>query len=182
MARRSTNSGHTSGDWVPIETLNIAAAVQTVDFATVLSDAKYSGYRINGVAYNGYAGSVNLAYRLNGATWVASYQYYAAANTTLGAGTNTNLGMNYMTCVQNGKIAVSLEIPESYATTISRGAFSRRQLNPVPGTTTTWAEGFFGLLITTPAATVEITSLGLVASQAAGIGIGSVLRLYGRLV
>ncbi len=160
-----------------IEVINISSAVTTQDFSTVLDGDNDGGYIIELNIVNGAAASTNYSIRVNAATWAVNRQYIYATSTTLSGARDTGTSiLAIATSAGDGDEGIAfVRIPFS-KTGRQRLAYCE---GSHAGSTTSFVELFnMFIQVTTPATTTNITSLGVVASQTSGIGVGSVMRLY----
>jgi hypothetical protein len=178
-----SGSNKVSGDWELIESITIAGAAETEkDFSTVLSDAAYSGYKITANIANGYAGAAYYYLRYTRAgpvteNCVGTMQYITASSTAVSGARALAAPAPFGAAFQNQYVAPEATIENSAANIGSRYMLARAGYGETTGTTVIDYVYHF----TTPAQGTEIIGLGVYASQANGIGIGSILRLYGRI-
>ena len=168
----SNNSGGMK--WEMVEEIVIASAVTTQDFTATLDGDVDGAYVIEGRVVNDQGSNAGLSMRINGATWAVNRQYLQATSTTISAARDTGIQFAFAnaTTATNFKVEIN-----AIKTGDVRNAWTRE----ARGSTTTIMVTNIVFDITTPANSVNITSLGLISDLASGIGIGSVLRLWKRV-
>ena len=170
-------SGTPSGQWELIEPPTVVAgsAETSFDFSTTLADARWSGYRVEMVVANGYAGAVTYNLRANSNPIAGNRQYGFDSNTSVTTVRNTTVLIG---SVGNGdESTMVVGIPFAVASLPARHVFVDCVRNTAAAIDQYWAK----ISITTPSLATEFTSLGILASQANGLGIGTVARLFGRV-
>lgn len=169
--------GRKSGDWIVLSQTKLSGAATTYDFPVTLADALYTGYRVTIHYVNGYAGSSAAVLRINGATAKANKQRLIAADAVIGSGRNTDYDLHI------GSAAIGLYETLFFDIAESLASIDGRKANSWLGTDTSALQLLLqGADVTTPAATTEITSLGVGANYANGLGANTVLRLYARIL
>ena len=166
-------------DWLFVEEIVITSAATIKDFAATLTGNTQGGYLMEFKMVNDSGLTATYSLRINTATWAGSRQFLLTTGTSVSAARDTATGF-----VQNAASGVGLisltnvNIPFSVA---GDERIAMSEGTHTGGNTTIRTEFLlinFG--ITTPAANVEITSLGVVCDQTNGIGVDSVMRLYKR--
>ena len=157
--------------WELAEERVITSASTTEDF-TVDGEAD-GGYMIEGVLVNdqGTGGAVNL--RVNGANAVMNNQYISASGTSIS--TSRNSGVSWIcSTTANKSTGFQVAIP------VSRKDDARMVFTDSAQNESTMSKEMISASLTTPAASTAITSIGIGATAADNIGVGSVIRVWKR--
>lgn len=171
----STPLGGQSGDWLMLGYTKLSGAATTYDFPVTLADALYTGYRVTIHYVNGYAGVSRPILRINGASAQGYNQLLTANNTAITASRFTNV-LYVADTPQSLYGSYDYHIENSIASISGRRSFSFCSTG-----TSSILLYMMTSDITTPASTTEITSLGVGSTQTDGLGVNSILRLYGRV-
>jgi len=170
-ARRRSEGGF--GSWQLIEEVVTTSAAQTVDFSTPLTGNSDGSYLITGQIQNSSSSDGNgYLLRLNGATVAGKMQILQGSGSTPTASSGTS--MVFATTDIGEGLAFEIQIPRTKAVTgqqrYAKGDSISKQ-DPLQLRT-------FGMDITTPAVTAEITSAGITSENSSGIGANSTFRIF----
>jgi hypothetical protein len=173
------SKGYRSGDWEPGTPHIVTVAEQSFDFADVLSDANYNGFRFWGNIKNGYNGATTTELRANAATAAGDLIYLQSSYNSAVAGGRqvSNIGFGAIG-VLNGLLWLYCEILPSKKDQQNRVAYIRGLREPENAIN--YISFLYPSGITTPALNVEIVSLGVGTNRADGIGVGSEFYLEKR--
>lgn len=178
MSRIVTVSTATTPEWQFVERITMGIAATTQDFATVLDGDGDLGYLIRCHFVSGAASASAFSLRVNGATIVCNRRFIEA----LGTGVSTAATAAATTiAVVEGTGGTAKECYAEAVLHFSRTGFNRiwRFMSSKDSSSTDWMQHFIGTFrMTTPSTATNITSLGVVASAANGIGAGTVLELF----
>lgn len=154
-----------------VEERVITTASQTEDFTGLDGDAD-GLYIIEGRLVNGTGSSSNYSIRANGAAVAGSRQILSVEGSSVSGGADTSLTIVGAAAGNTADFEALMSSSVSGATRhlICRAANEG---------------GTFGILLvnmklTTPSSGTNITSVGVAASVADGVGVGSIIRLWKR--
>jgi len=159
--------------WQLIDRTVVAgAAVQTYDFAPTVAVSGNAdlAYMIFGFVVNDDASTANIGLRLNGAAVANNRQYLTASSTTLAGARDTTVTFGALPTTKS--MSFMLWIPKA-ATGNVRHCIVTTAFN----SSTAIEKHEYAFDITTPSTATDITSLGIGADQASGIGLTSELNL-----
>jgi hypothetical protein len=162
------------GTWELVDETTISSATQTWDSSTVAGDTDVS-YKVVVRIINDTGNTIGYLIRLNGANWAGSRQSLTANGSSVSAGRDTT--MTICQTDTNGIVA-AVEVLICGVTGDKRNAYSISSERD----TSSYQRGYLGFFnITTPNTATEITSIGVGADTANGIGVGSQIQVWRRV-
>lgn len=174
MAQTTIRGEQLKDIWEMVEEITIGSAVTTQDFTATLDGDVDGAYMIEGRIVNDQVSNASINIRINSANWATNRQYNSASGTSVTASRDT--ATNMALAIANGGYTQFRTFFPCVITGDGRTCYTIE----TRGNTTSLANITFTHDITTPANSVNITSLGVASSIASGIGVGSVLRLWKR--
>jgi len=160
----------TGNIWELIEERVISSASTTETFSSLNGNSDGS-YMLQFALINDQGSSSNYNLQLNGSNWACDSERLTASGATVSSANGTEILICSAQTMEGS--AGLLTIP-ALRTGDLRMANCYWHERTGANTQTKW----YGYNITTPANSVNITSLGVTSTTASAIGIGSVLRLW----
>lgn len=154
------------------------AAVQTLDFATTLDGDADRGYMMEWWIKNGAAATVIYSLRLNGAAAAGTRQRITAGTSTIAGAyvSGAVVGTLATNAGTGSQLITRVTIPFTKSGGLERFAEGYHSHIDASTNHPAWGGNFYHF--TTPAVGVKITGVGLSADTAAGIGVGTIGRLW----
>lgn len=158
------------GLWELVEEKTVTgSAVQTLDFDATLDGNVDGAYMVIGQVKNDTGTTAVIHPRINAATAVGDMQMTFFNNTTITGARSAGASIEICRAFTGKDGWFELLLPTPKASALTRYAFANNSRNASGSI----SDQRMQAEITTPASTTQITSLGVAASVASGLGVGS---------
>jgi hypothetical protein len=162
--------------WKLVEEITISVAAQTLDFTYAIPSTVKS-IKVDAHLINDQAGSTNYCLRLNGADIAGRRQYINSAGAAVSGANDASVTFAGLKASGSPPDECDGEIVLNYP-----GTGIQRIINTVASasaSSTNTLDNFRTYMdVTTPTTATAITSAGIGASTASGIGVGTMAKLW----